>query len=91
MIERCEDLGGILVYKDPHMKTNNILIGKIQKAANYIVNKSRTPIANYIIVSSEIANMINDLYNEEYDINDRRYKILKEILDELKNNEKYEI
>lgn len=91
MIERCEDLGGIPVYKDPLMKTNNILIGKIQKAANYIANKSRTPIANYIIVSSEIANMINDLYNEEYDINDRRYKILKDILNELKNNGEYEI
>ena len=89
MIEKSDTLlGGIPVYIDPHMKTNEILIGKIQKAANYIANKSRTPSANYIIVSSQTYDLLN---NEEYDINDRRYKILKEILNELKNNGEYEI
>jgi len=88
MIEKSDTLfSGIPVYKDPLMKTNEILIGKIQEAANYLAKRDRTPNANYIIVGSQMYDTINDLLNnEEYDINDRRYKILKEILDEIKNN-----
>ena len=70
VIERVELnwTSDIHVYLDKYLDKNTILLGK----------RSNMYIPNYIIVS-------NDVYEElkwnEFDINDERYKKLKDILD----------
>ena len=60
------------------------LIDKINKAANFIAQKSRSQTGDYIVVSSDTANKLEQL-NIEIDAintNNDRSKKLKEILDE---------
>ena len=53
-----------------------MLIDKILKAANIIAKKSREPNGNYIIVSSNVANMMNGLIFEK---NNKRMEKIKKI------------
>lgn len=65
------------------------LIDKLNKAADYIANKSRQPQANYIVVSSQVAEAFRKLEIEEEikrKKKDRKKKlnILKEIFEQNK-------
>lgn len=50
-----------LIRKIKKLRLHNRIISKIYRASNVINNKSIRGNANYIIVSSDIANIINKL------------------------------